>query len=57
MLKYLPLRYHADAQAMREKMMTTVFFYAVANRHNEKWKRRMYAILYSASLLKVAEIR
>lgn len=57
MLNHLPERYHAEARAMREKMMATVFFYACANRHVGKWKRRMYAILYSASLTKVAEIR
>lgn len=57
MLNHLPERYHADARAMREKMMTTIFYYAVANRHHKKWKNRMYAILYSGSLSKIAEIR
>lgn len=57
MLNYLPERYHADAAAMREKMMATVFMYAIANRHDGKWKRRMYAIMYSASLTKVAGIK
>lgn len=50
----LPERYHADAAAMREKLMATILFYALANRHDKKWKRRMYGILYGASLTTIS---
>lgn len=53
----LPHRYQADAEAMREKLMATIFFYAIANRHVRKWKNRMYAIMYSGSIQTIARIK